>query len=596
MDLKRLLEGGPPDKLASLIATVEQADALADTLATHARIRFLRNFTVELIEPSLKFRLYEAGIRPDISFGDYDTIQQELLAGNPEQEKAPTPDIIVLSLMLDRLDASYGKTGWEAGTARERVLSIFDLAAQRTTSVLAVNTFIPPFHRSQGIASFPQTTDAESEVRELNNEIRRYVAENSSRFFLMDWERYLRMLGEERSIDYRYWNISHAPFKNDFLSLYAGEIARLASAIRGKARKCLVLDCDNTLWGGVVGEEGVEGIQLDPNEWPGKAFYQFQQSVATLLGRGILVALCSKNNEQDVWDVLDTHPHSVLKREHISAWRINWENKASNIAALASELNLGLDSLVFIDDDPAQCELVTQTLPDVKVLQVPTRLYNYPELLPRNPLFDTLTISSEDLERTQLYQQEAIRTQEMDAFDNIDDFLKSLDMEVAIHRARDSELARVAQLTQKTNQFNLTTRRYSNPEIEALNDDPDIAFYTMTVSDKFGPLGLTGVLIARLSGCKGDIDTLLLSCRVLGRTLEYVFVDFCLEELERTRNITEWTASFIHSAKNKQVVSFWEQAGFKLLEEAADATGKRYGVSSSARPGYNNVIVNIVQD
>lgn len=595
MTLKAILESGSPSNLPSLISAVERADAADLPLPITGRVHFLRNFTIELIEPFLKYRIYEAGIRPQISFGGYDTVYQELLDAHSDfGQDTHSPDITVMSLMLDRLDPFYGSPGWNSSKATENVRALFELAAEKTDSLIAVNSFIPPFYREQGIASLENIVDSEYEIRKLNDSIRNFVASNSSRFFLMDWERMLRILGEERSIDYRYWYTSHAPFKSEFLDLYATDISRLIRASKGIIKKCLVLDCDNTLWGGIIGEDGIDGIQLDPNEWPGKAFFRFQRSLLHLIERGILIALCSKNNEQDAWDVINNHPNCLLKREHIAAWKINWDNKASNISALARDLNLGLDSFVYIDDDPAQCELIKQSLPDVEVLQVPERLYNYPNMLSKSMLFDTLAISEEDRNRTALYLQEEERSLERKSFSNIDDYLKGLEMRASIHTVSSSELPRIAQLTQKTNQFNLTTRRYSVPDIEALLEAPDTAIFSLKVSDKFGDQGLTGTLIAKLSGQTAEVDTLLLSCRILGRELEYLFVDYCLNELEKKWKVAEWRAQFCPTRKNQQTSDFWDIVGFNLLSETDGC--KQYAIPSNDRQRYNKKIVEIQKD
>ncbi len=589
---KELLGSSSNLNLSSLIADVERADAADISLDRTGKVRILRNFTIDLIEPFLKYGMYQAGISPQVSFGGYDTIYQDLLNLSPDQGRDPnTPDITVLSIMLDRLDPTCYAPGWTSVNVSEKVRELFDLAVERTNSLIAVNTFIPPFYREQGIALLHDVTDREYEICKLNEYVRKFVTERSSRIFLVDWERLVRILGEERSIDYRYWYTSQAPFKLEFLNLYATEISRLIRVSKGDVKKCLILDCDNTLWGGVVGEDGIEGIQLDPNEWPGTAFYRFQISILHLIERGVLIALCSKNNVQDVWSVLNSHPNCLLKREHIAAWKINWDNKASNISALAEELNLGLDSLVFIDDDPAQCELIKQSLPEVQVIQVPERLYNYPDLLHKAGLFDTLTVSKEDRNRTKLYLQEEERNLAQKSFSNIDEYLDSLEMCASIHRAHNHELARIAQLTQKTNQFNLTTRRYSTPEIAALQDDPSTAIFSLNVSDKFGDLGLTGVLIARRFGQSAEIDTFLLSCRILGRELEYLFVDYCLTALERTWNVNEWKALFIPTRKNQQTSTFWDDLDFQLLSESIDC--KHYIASSETRRHFNKTFIEI---
>ncbi|MFQ6023271.1 MAG: HAD-IIIC family phosphatase [Acidiferrobacterales bacterium] len=588
--LDQVLDGASPDKLPSLLSAVNRADATDLGLETAASIHFLRNYTIELIEPFLKYYLYKEEIKPFIVFGGYNTFRQELL--DEDSHVHQKPDLIVLSLMLDQLDPSYGTRTWTAEKTKEHVQELFELVAANSESTVAVNTFIPPFYREQGITMMPTLPDFERGVCDLNLQIRKFVANNSSKFFLMDWERFLRILGEENSIDYRYWYLSKAPFKKHFLNLYAREITRLVRAMKGKGKKCLVLDCDNTLWGGVIGEDGPRGIKLDPNDWPGNAFYDFQKTVLALFGRGVLIILCSKNNEQDVWDVLDNHPHCLLKREHLAAWRINWDNKANNLVSLAEELNVGIESFVFVEDSPAECELVRQNLPSVTVLPVPENLYTYPNIVLEDGLFDTLSLTQEDKQRTVQYQQTRKRQVQKNMFTNIDDYLTSLEMEAGIHEAKIHEIPRIAQLTQKTNQFNLTTRRYSETHVETLLNSDDAAIFTLTARDKFGDLGLTGVLIAKHVEAAGFVDTLLLSCRILGRELEQLFVDRCMSILEDKWSLENWQAEYIATEKNQHVANFWEQIGFTSTSDVAGI--KRYSMPVEQRLGYQKNIVKVI--
>lgn len=349
--------------------------------------------------------------------------------------------------------------------------------------------------------------------------------------------------------------------------------------LNGRGKKCLVLDCDNTLWGGVIGEDGIEGIQLDGHDYPGRVYYDFQKNVLQLAERGVLIALCSKNNEQDVLEVLDNHPWSLLKRTHLSAFRINWNDKAANLAGLAKELNLGLDAFVFVDDNPRELELLRQVLPQVTTLQVPDRLYEYPALLLRDGLFDTLIISQEDRIRASLYQTETQRRTERNQHANLEDYLSSLGQVAAIHTATDGEARRVAQLTQKTNQFNLTTRRYSDHEIANFRASPDARVYTLSARDRFGSLGLTGVFIAQRRQDTAVVDSLLMSCRALGRQLEFAFVLECMRHIVADWQVQAWEAEYLPSAKNNQVADFWGGLGFMLLEEVKG--DRRYRLPAS---------------
>ncbi|MGB8275233.1 MAG: HAD-IIIC family phosphatase, partial [Alphaproteobacteria bacterium] len=513
----------------------------------------------ETIEPFLKLHLYRAGLRPAIRFGGYDTIRQDVVGPDSILAAAPGPDLVVLALVLDRLDPGHLRPGWTADHAMGEVKALLGALAERTEALVAVNTVLAPWYEAGiGIQS---AGDYAAEIARLNRCIAEEVRAHGGQFLLVDWERPLRLLGREAAIDERYWYRSRAPFKPAFLDLYAREIAKIVRARKGLAKKCVVLDCDNTLWGGVLGEDLITGIKLDPNDFPGRIYYEFQAGVLRLAARGVMVALCSKNNEADVMEVLNAHPACLIKPKDLAGWRVNWDDKATNLRRLASDLNIGLDAMVFVDDDKMECGLVRDLVPDVTVLEVPHPLYPYPDLLFRDGLFDTLSVSDEDRRRTQMYQAECRRQHEAARFESLEDYLASLDMAARIWRAEPGDVARVAQLTQKTNQFNLTTRRYSESEIARFRDSPDHAVYCLSLADRFGDSGLTGVLIAAREGDAVRIDTLLLSCRILGRRVELAFVDHVLADLKRRWKPARFEALYLPTAKNPQVAQFWENFG-----------------------------------
>jgi FkbH-like protein len=579
-NLKETLNRVSTEDIASIIAALEDVEQAGVSFSSSVGVGFLRNFTIENIEPFLKFHCYSNGIKPEISFGGYNTIQQELLDKHSHIYQL-CPEIIVLSLMLESLDQNYGAVNWSSSQAISNLREILELISANTKSTVLLNNFYPPFYSELGIMNAVNIFNAKDQVLKINTFLREYVNQHSSQFYLIDWERLISRLGEEAGIDYRYWYLSKAPFKLGFLNAYAMEITKVIKAIKGKTKKCLVLDCDGTLWGGIIGEDGLALIKLDKNAFPGNVFYEFQRSLLGLFGRGILLALCSKNNEGDVFEVIDKHEHCLLKREHLCAWRINWDNKADNLSSLANELNIGLDSMVFIDDDPAECDLVGKLLPEITVLQVPKKLYEYPPLLFKSGLFDTLSINEEDKERTLMYQVQQKRRSETNKFKDINQYLSSLRLVAHIHEAGKQEIPRVAQLTQKTNQFNLTTRRYSEVEIESFINGSASSVFTLSVEDKFGDLGLTGVLVAKKVDQIGVIDSILLSCRILGRKLEHCFARYCMEKLEKKWDIGHWKAEYIATKKNLQTVNFWEDLGFKCVKNSAN--NKSYQLAANRK-------------
>ena len=566
-----------PPTLSDLISATDNLYASVSPGAPAYRVGFLRNVTVEGIEPYLRYHMLMAGIRPTLVFGGYGTMRHDLASRDAPLVKN-RPDILVTAFMLEELDPRYGLPGWDTQHCRKELSDIFDTLAASDIPTIALHTFIVPFRQETG--SLAATRDISSEVMKLNDFVRDFVRQRSPRFCLMDWDRLAHRIGEAETMDYRYWYLSKAPFKRSFLDALARELMKIVRAINGHSKKCLVLDCDNTLWGGVIGEDGIDGIHLDGHDYPGRAYYDFQKTVLQLAERGVLVALCSKNNEQDALDVLDQHPWSLLKRTHLSALRINWEAKTTNLIELAKELNLGLDAFVFVDDNPRELELVKQLLPQVITLQVPKRLYEYPGLLLQHGLFDTLTTSDEDKGRTHLYQTEAQRKAERNQYQSLESYLISLNLKVSIHAATEGEVPRIAQLTQKTNQFNLTTRRYSDHDIASFRSSDDACIYTLSASDRFGSLGLVGVFIAQREQNTAIVDSLLMSCRALGRSLEFTFALDCMRRVVANWGIEGWIAEYIPTVKNEQVATFWSALGFTLIEEEADGH-RRYRLRAS---------------
>jgi FkbH-like protein len=397
-------------------------------------------------------------------------------------------------------------------------------------------------------------------VRALNEGMREVLAALGNAYFL-DLSQVLARLGFERFYDTRYWHIGRAPYARDALREVAETATRYWLATRGRARKCLVLDCDNVLWGGIAGEEELAGLALGA-EHPGSAFREFQQEVKNFAARGVILALCSKNEPETVWRVFRDHAGMVLQEHDIAASRINWRDKAENLREIAAELNIGLDSLVFLDDSEFEIERVRSALPMVEAVHMPVdRAVDYRNLLLAGGWFDTLAISEEDRSRGAMYRAEADRRLARNAIPDLAGYLRSLEMVAELALAGPGEIARVAQLTQRTNQFNLTTRRYSEHDIRALVEDLACDVLTIRVRDRFGDAGIVGAAILRSQGPLAIVDTLLMSCRVLGRGVEQVLAESCVD-LAARRHCSEIEGHYVQSAKNGLVADFWTSLGF----------------------------------
>ena len=367
-------------------------------------------------------------------------------------------------------------------------------------------------------------------------------------------------------IDWKFFFLSQIPLnprlKNDFLYWWMRKLDSIALV----RKKCLVLDLDNTLWGGVLGEDGNEGIMIG-GDYPGNAFLSFQEALLELSRNGVILTVCSKNDEQTVLDAWEKNPFMVLRKEHFSAFRINWNNKDINIKEIAKELNIGLDSMVFVDDNPAERELIKQMLPAVSVPDFP----DHPYLLPRffNHLvaeyFNVYRITDEDKEKTAQYQANAARNLEKRSFTNFTDYLRSLSIQICIEPANAFNVPRISQMTQKTNQFNLTTRRYTDADVKRFLAE-GWRVWCMDVADKFGDSGITGCIMITPDYV---IDNLLLSCRVLGKGVEQAFVKTILS-IMRNEGVFSLKADYFPSSKNEIAACFYDALGFKHVSTETD--------------------------
>lgn len=398
------------------------------------------------------------------------------------------------------------------------------------------------------------------------NDLAWQIASEKSNVRVIDFGEFLAKHAPENWINWKFYFLSQmiinpaiAPYFRDWLNkkLLELELPR---------KKCLVLDLDNTLWSGVLGEDGISGVKMS-GDYPGNAFMYFQEALVSLADSGVIITLCSKNNEADVKELWEKNPFVKLGPKYIAAYRINWQNKADNIRELAKELNIGLDSMVFIDDNPTERELVRQQLPMVAVPEFPKRPYGLMEFVASlvNNYFRTYRLTQEDLAKTEQYKANAQRASEQAKFTDLTDFIRSLDIQIDIIKANEFNIPRIAQMTQKTNQFNLTTQRYTEADINAfINKGYDI--YCISVKDKFGDNGITGEIIISIDGEVAYIDTLLLSCRILGKDIEKAFVKSVLN-LIYSKGIRKVKAKYIATAKNSQVSDFFDKLGFKRIRE-----------------------------
>lgn len=385
----------------------------------------------------------------------------------------------------------------------------------------------------------------------------------------IDLDQMLATLGRNQFFDLRYWYTSRFPFTPQAANELARHTLNIAAVLKYSKAKVIVLDADNTLWGGIVGEDGINGISLGP-EYPGNTFVDFQRRLLEFQKRGFILAICSKNNPEDVQGVLDNHPHQVLRKHHFAAQRVNWLPKPENLISLAEELNLGLESFVFVDDSDHECSIILNQLPQVQVIQTPTKPVEIPACLEQISRLEILSLTQEDQQKTQLYAQEQQRKifqTKLDVDGNdIRHYLESLNMEMSININSTDNISRLAQLTQKTNQFNLTTRRYSEQEILHFIESAQWTVASFSLADNFGNSGIVGLaLFHHLNSSETEIDSFLMSCRVIGRQAETAFLIFMLNYLASNK-VASVAADYLQTHKNGLVSHFYDDHGF-LLEK-----------------------------
>ena len=424
------------------------------------------------------------------------------------------------------------------------------------------------------------------------NEYASSLAINNCNVRFLDIEEYFSNYPSKKWIDWKFYFYSQMIVAPNVALGFATWFQKRILQIKGTRKKCLILDLDNTLWGGILGEDGIEGIKIG-GSYPGNAFLYFQEALIELSKQGVILIVCSKNNERDVLEVWEKHPFIKLNKKYISAYRINWNNKADNIREIAKELNIGLDSMVFIDDNPIERELVKQTLPMVIVPDFPEHPYGLMDLYKSivEDYFRIYELTDEDRKKTEQYKANAERNSESTKFTNLQDFIKSLNIEIDILPADKYNITRIAQMTQKTNQFNLTTKRYTEADISnfVLNGD---WVYCISVKDKFGDNGITGAIIIEKPKNKEEypkIDTFLLSCRILGKGIENVFLNSIMNIMHRA-GVKRLNSFYIPTSKNSQVADFYDN--FDVVTKAQCNGTKYYTLSCDFEkniPDYYNI-------
>jgi FkbH-like protein len=491
------------------------------------------------------------------------------LAQNGQQLASAPPDAILVSLdgTALRLETAPGNaTDADAAVqaAADRLVAVADRLAGLTGSPVLLENLANTAHEPQGSTDSWLPGSRRMMTTALNQRLA--MLKPSHSYLLLDVAGMADLVGHQTWSAGRHGFTARMPFSPDCTLLYAWRFATLLASLMGKSRRVLVLDLDNTLWGGVIGDDGIEGIALGGDSAVGKAHTAIQKMARCYRDRGVLLCVASKNTRDIALDAFRRHPEMVLREDDITLFEINWENKAGNIRNMAQSLNLGLESFVLLDDNPAERKQVRDALPAVAVPELPADPTLWLPVFQAAGYFEQQSISEEDLKRAEYYRGNIQRTALQDSAGDENTFLESLQMVMTVAPFDAMGRKRIVQLIAKSNQFNLTTRRYSEAQIAEFEIDPGLETLQIRLSDIFGDNGMIAVVICRKQGQMWDIDTWLMSCRVLGRGVEQATLNI-LAERARSAGATELRGRFVPTLKNGIVKDHYQKLGFIKTDE-----------------------------
>lgn len=533
-------------------------------------VAVLSGSTFQGIKKAIGAELDEIGLVHEIYLAPYNQYMQEIINIDSALYCAD-PQLVILAVDLRNVlgELFFDPYMISEKERKQRMADILDSHKQlimtlleETDAQMIVHNFEVPTYSPLGIIEGKQEYGYKRSIEEMNEELRLFAV-GRNRLFIFDYNGFLSGIGKRNAFDWKMYYIGDISLNPIYLKLLAHEYAGYVKPMLSKVKKCLVLDCDNTLWGGILGEDGVDGIELGPTS-EGKPFVEFQKYLLALNKRGLLLAINSKNNREDVLKLLHEHPYMILREEHFSSIQVNWEDKPSNMITISKELNIGLDSLVFFDDDRTICAIMRSILPQITVVEMPDDPALYSETLLTLNELNLMQITDEDRKRSDMYMVERKRNEATKQHGSLEDFLRSLELTVEISRANDSTVPRISQLTQKTNQFNLTTKRYSEEEIRSFMNSPNYVVKSLRVWDKFGDYGLTGVVITRDDGQERIIEEFLLSCRVLGKNVEFSVLSQLIDDTKKD-GIKTLIGLFEKTSKNIPAERFYKEAMFEQV-------------------------------
>ena len=567
------MDGNQLQKLANSIRKLQATDGSLAPL-TSLRLGIVGNGTQDFVAPALVASAARHGLALEIVKGEYDQVLQEV-TDEDSAINAFRPHAVLIA--VDYRALPWQPTPGDAGTAMANVemamnyLQSVRLAVHRNSGALCILQTLAPSPESL-FGSYDRRVPGTMLwlIDELNRRIVNALVDSED--LLFDVAQLAAIVGLDAWHSPSEWNMAKLPFASDFLPLYADHMVRVLAALRGRSRRCLILDLDNTVWGGIIGDDGLEGIKIAQGDAVGEAHLAVQRMALAFRERGIVLAVSSKNTDEIARRPFQEHPEMLLREDHFAVFQANWQDKATNIKAIAEELSLGLDSMVFLDDNPVERGLIREILPQVAVPELDDDPASYARTLAAAGYFETVTFSEEDRKRAALYQENARRITLQQQAGDVDAYLASLDMEIVFKPFDATGRSRIAQLINKSNQYNLTTRRYTEADVLEAESAADTFTLQVRLIDRFGDNGMISVIICKLSGpATWTIDTWLMSCRVLGRRVEESVLCEIMAQA-RNHGITRLVGEFIPTDRNMMVQKHYQRLGFELAAQNTNGT------------------------
>jgi FkbH-like protein len=547
-------------------------ELLKQTNLVPTRIAILGGSTTTEVKSMLELFLLAQGIEPTFYESGYNRYSEDVEFENPDLWNFKPHIVLIhttwhnISEFPELLEAD-GEVEKRVRREVARFTSLWEKVHTELGALIIQNNFDLPRLRLLGNLEASESFGRLNFILRLNAEFATY-ARTHSRFLINDIHYLSTQVGQAEWFRSNYWYSFHMAVSPTATVALARNVAAIVKSAYGKSKKCLVLDLDNTLWGGVIGDDGVQNLILGRDHPVGEAFLDFQRYVKGLKRRGVILAVCSKNDAENAKEGF-SHPDSVLKLEDFSAFEANWDPKPENIRAIAAQLNIGLDSIVFVDDNPAERDFVAEQLPEVAVPNVGADVSSFAEVLEHEHYFEVDKLVQDDLNRSAYYSSNAERSAGEGKFSDYGEFLASLEMTAAIGSFAPVYLERITQLINKTNQFNLTTRRYTSAEVVAIAQDPGFITLYGRLGDKFGDNGLVSVLIGQVLDETVQLDLWLMSCRVLKREMEFAMFDALVEQCQ-ARGIRKIVGIYIPSKKNSMVAGHYADLGFTAMGGASE--------------------------